>query len=130
MLANLQRRQLLRLTILHFLAVLGGCATLSPVPHADGQAIVLRVENGRYEDVTVYLVRGGVPVRLGIVEGLRARTFTLMPGEVGTGTALSLRAVAVRSHAAVHSEPFQLHDARTIAWLLRSGAALPSLVVR
>lgn len=118
------------LFLLHVLVAVGGCVTTPSRYHEDRSAVTLIVENKQFDDIVVYLVRGGAPIRLGVVEGFRARTFRLLPAVLGAGNDLVLRAATANSRVQIVSETFQLHGARNIGWTLYGSETLPGIMIR
>ena len=57
----------------------------------DGTARLV-VHNQNWEAMAVFVVRGGTPFRLGIVEGLSSRSFTVPASYLSTASAVELMA--------------------------------------
>jgi len=70
----------------------GACTGLTsnraaPTPRVS----LLTVENRGWEDVTLFVVRGGVPIRIGTVRGLSSELIAVSVGVTGIGQPFQLR---------------------------------------
>lgn len=91
--------------------------------------IEVRVENQQFEDLTVYLVRRGVPLRLGVAEGYGTRTFRVPPALYGDGMDLLLRAEAIASRQRFESPLFHAEPGPVYRWTVHNRPGLSSFDV-
>ncbi len=121
-----------RLPVL-FLFILSGvaCSTRRPPSAAPMGDVVLRVENHQYQDLTVYLMRAEVPLRIGFVEGLHARVLRIPASYLGGSPELMLRAESRNApEAAILSPAFHVDRGQTMEWVVRGATSLSSFRVR
>lgn len=69
-----------------------GCATPSSLPRPPEAATTLRVTNQAYLDMTIYVVSGGQPTRLGIVTGNSTATLVIPARLINGPTTLRFQA--------------------------------------
>ena len=100
------------------LASAGGCAPARMGRESGAHAIPIRVENEQFEQVTIYVLRATVPIRLGVVDGFQARTFHV-PAGVGFSHTLVLRGELRISRQSQVSPPFDLGLGQGATWTLR-----------
>jgi dipeptidyl aminopeptidase/acylaminoacyl peptidase len=84
--------------------------------HAD---VSVEVENHNSSDITVYLVTGGLPQRLGMVTALSTASFAFRAQRLNTAGSVRLRALPVAGIAHT-SEPILVQPGQTITWTLQS----------
>ncbi len=88
-----------------------------PEPRAES---ALRVENQNFLDVTVYALRGGQRVRLGVVPGLSSQVFFLPPNLVSLGTELQLLADPIGSNATAVSQTIYVRPGDVVQFIIPS----------
>jgi hypothetical protein len=99
--------------------LLAACASAPTRPQAGAsptEAVTLRVHNDNWADVTVFLVREGVGIRLGIVDGLGAHTFRVSSAHLGSGSGLALRLETRASRLAFTSLPFDARPGQRVEY--------------
>lgn len=82
----LQRRYALGLLALATLAV--ACHRRAAAPINPQAEVAVTVDNQNFLDMTVYLIRGGQRIRLGMVPGLSKQILMVRPDLIGYGTDL------------------------------------------
>jgi hypothetical protein len=102
-----------------------GCGLLSSPPHisqsnlaATGQVSVA-VESHNWNDITVYLMAGGLPQRLGMVTALSSATFDFPSHRLNTSAGVRLRALPIAGHAFT-SETILVLPGQVITWTLEN----------
>lgn len=131
----------LALVALLSLGVTSACATAagdgpSPFDESRDGAVVLRVENGSFQDTRIYLVwNGTMTVPLGHVEAMDSRTWRIPPARIAKGSAV--RSGSFRLEARFHpsrdrcaSAERLLADGSRWIWQLHNDMAFATLVVR
>lgn len=108
----------------------GGCHSAHLSRPAQPAVTRLTVENGLFDNVVVWVVRGDTPIRIGVVEGFQRRTFTLNRAITAGGSDFALRAESTVSRRLVVSPHFGIDRGRTIEWTLRDGEGTSSLIIR
>jgi hypothetical protein len=81
--------------------------------------VSVEVENHNSSDMTVYLVTGGLPQRLGMVTALSTASFAFRAQRLNTAGSVRLRALPVAGTAHT-SEPILVQPGQTITWTLQS----------
>ena len=108
-----------RLVVLATLTLLAACATVSPFRHnhsaGSGPALV-DVSSDRFEDLTVYLLRQGSLLRLGVVPGKGAVTLTIPEDYVRLNCTLRLVARTIGRETQGASEQFGMGPGSRITW--------------
>jgi hypothetical protein len=91
---------------------------------------VVEIRNDEFEDVVVYLIRGGTPIPLGVVPGVSRRAFPVREAELGNGGGVELG--AGRRGGPIHrvTSPFDLAPGRIATWIVRTGDRVEQPVVR
>jgi dipeptidyl aminopeptidase/acylaminoacyl peptidase len=84
--------------------------------HAD---VSVEVENHNSSDITVYLVTGGLPQRLGMVTAMSTASFAFRAQRLNTAGSVRLRALPVAGTAHT-SEPILVQPGQTISWTLQT----------
>ena len=120
-------------------AVLAALTSLSACVHSSGtpgevplrgHGAVIEVRNDEFDDVIVYLIRGGTPIPLGVVPGLKRRAFAVSESQLAEGAGIAL-GIGRRG------EPFQratmqfdLAPGRSATWIVRAGDRVEQPIVR
>lgn len=105
--------------LLFFVVALAGCATASPFrpssdsAHADAR---LTVRNPQWNDLTVYLVRDGGQMRLGVVPGNASRTLTIPDSYIPANCLLRLVAMSSGRETQGASDYFELEPGSQATW--------------
>jgi dipeptidyl aminopeptidase/acylaminoacyl peptidase len=81
--------------------------------------VSVEVENHNSSDMTVYLVTGGLPQRLGMVTAMSNASFAFRAQRLNTAGSVRLRALPVAGTAHT-SEPILVQPGQTITWTLQS----------
>jgi hypothetical protein len=126
----------LRLTLAGsvLLSAVTGCGLLSsrdppPSSHAPVRGEVLvEIESHNWNDITVYLVAGGLPQRLGMVSALGSATFDFPPQRLNTSAGVRLRALPVAGHPFT-SETILVLPGQVITWTLENNLDASSFSV-
>jgi hypothetical protein len=113
------------------LSLVASACSLGPARPASGEAeILLHIENQQFEDLTVYLVRNGLPLRIGTVAGLDTRTLRIADSYLSRVGELALRAEARSSQRVLMSPMFDVDRGQSLRWVIRGSGALSSFSVR
>jgi hypothetical protein len=115
------------------LAVNAGCGLLSSGHHASTKTntrspVLVEVESRNWNDITVYLMTGGLPQRLGMVTALGSATFKFSAHKLNTSGDVRLRALPVAGHAFT-SETILVLPGQVITWRLENDLDNSSLSV-
>ena len=110
-----------------------GCGLLSrPNPASTGSLlhseVSVEVENHNWSDITVYLVTGGLPQRLGIVTALSNASFAFPSQRLNTAGGVRLRALPVAGRAYT-SDAILVQPGQAIMWTLENDLEISSLSV-
>jgi hypothetical protein len=110
-----------------------GCGFLSSggdrtLDHPDRASVSVEVESHNWNDITVYLVAGGLPQRLGMVSALGNATFGFPSQRVNTSAGVRLRALPVAGQAFT-SETILVQPGQAIYWTLQSDLDASSFTV-
>jgi hypothetical protein len=106
------------------LATCPGCGLLSSRhtghsdPAARGQVLVA-VESHNWNDITIYLMAGGLPHRLGMVTALSSATFDFPSQRLRTSGGVRLRALPVAGRPFT-SETILVMPGQVITWTLEN----------
>ena len=99
-----------------------------PAPNPDAPVLV-EVESHFQGDVTIYLVRGGLRQRLGLVTALNTQTFTFPWRWVVSGGNNRLMAYPIAGAESYFSDPFDLQSGQWLKWTLMADLGRSSLAV-
>jgi hypothetical protein len=88
----------------------------------------VEVENHNWSDITVYLLAGGLPHRLGMVTALGTASFGFPSQRLHTGSGVRLRALPVAGRAFT-SEAILVQPGQAIFWTLENDLDISSLSV-
>lgn len=124
--------------IFHVAAVWGAltsvpaCGFLSRGPAASPSRlqgeVSVEVENHNWSDITIYLVTGGLPQRLGMVTAQGNATFAFPSQRLNTGNSIRLRALPVAGQPHT-SESILVQPGQAIFWTLENDLDISSLTV-
>ena len=81
--------------------------------------VVVEVESHNWSDVTVYLITGGLPQRLGMVSALGEASFDFPPQRLNSSTGVRLRALPVAGQAFT-SDAILVLPGQVITWTLEN----------
>jgi hypothetical protein len=102
-----------------------GCGLLSsreeqpgPAP-AVANSVLVEVESHNWNDITVYLLSGGLPERLGMVTALGGATFDFSSHHLNSSAGIRLRALPVAGQAFT-SEIILVFPGQVITWTLEN----------
>jgi hypothetical protein len=106
-----------------------GCGSFSSRNPSPARADVsVEVENHNWSDITVYLIAGGLPQRLGMVTSLRTVILVFPSQRLNTGGGVRLRALPVAG-ASYTTETILVLPGQTITWTLENDLDHSSLTV-
>lgn len=95
------------------------CASAAVVQAPRRYGAVLEIQNQEVEDLVIYLIRGGTPVRLGAVPGLTRRTLVASDGQLGSGDGVALAAARRGRPLEQLSGQFNLPPGHVVTWSVR-----------
>jgi hypothetical protein len=106
------------------LALTPGCGLLSSRHPASSASavpakVLVEVESHSWSDITVYLLAGGLPQRLGMVSALGSATFDFPSHALNTSGGVRLRALPVAGKPFT-SETILVHPGQVISWTLEN----------
>lgn len=118
------------------LSIVPGCGLFSsphhrdpdPVDRTDRRRVGVAVESHNWSDITVYLVTGGLPQRLGMVTALGSATFDFPSHRLHSGGTVRLRALPVAGRPFT-SETILVQPGQVITWVLENDLDASSLSV-
>lgn len=88
------------------------------------------VDNDNWADVALYMVRGGVRMRIATVRGMSEERLTLAPAMLGPGGTIVIQADPVGSRFGFQSEPLVVIPGQTIHVQLGSNLGMSQAFVR
>jgi hypothetical protein len=91
-------------------------------------AISVEIESHNWSDITVYLMTGGLPQRLGMVTALGNASFAFPSLRVNTGSGVRLRALPVAG-GAFTTETILVQPGQAIMWTLENDLDASSYTV-
>src|SRR4026208_1712078 len=107
-------------------AAVPSCGLPFPRPHpapksSSGQpaSVLVEVESHNWSDITVYLLAGGLPQRLGMVSAPSSATFDLSSPRIKTSAAARQRALPVAGKAFT-TESILVFPGQVISWTLEN----------
>jgi hypothetical protein len=111
----------------------GGCGLLSSGHQSNPKTnsrspVLVEVESRNWNDITVYLITGGLPQRLGMVTALGNATFEFSAHRLNTTGDVRLRALPVAGQAFT-SETILVLPGQVITWRLENDLDNSSLSV-
>ena len=106
------------------LSLIPGCGLLSsrhsnPSNSTARTQVLVAVESHNWSDITVYLVAGGLPQRLGMVSALSTATFDFPSHRLNTSGGVRLRALPVAGRSFT-SETIPVMPGQVITWTLEN----------
>ena len=106
------------------LSLIPGCGLLSsrhsnPSNSTARTLVLVAVESHNWSDITVYLVAGGLPQRLGMVSALSTATFDFPSHRLNTSGGVRLRALPVAGRSFT-SETIPVMPGQVITWTLEN----------
>lgn len=106
-----------------------GCGSFSSKNPAPARSEVsVEVENHNWSDITIYLMAGGLPQRLGMVTSLRTVSLAFPSQRLNSGSGVRLRALPVAG-ASYTTETILVLPGQTITWTLENDLDHSSLTV-
>jgi hypothetical protein len=101
-----------------------GCGLIFPRHHAAEKekpsgSILVEVQSHNWNDITVYLMSGGLPQRLGMVTALGEASFDFPSQRLNTSTGVRLRALPVAGQPFT-SETILVLPGQVITWTLEN----------
>jgi hypothetical protein len=107
------------------------CGFLARTPSPDSllhTEVAVEVENHNWSDITIYLLTGGLPHRLGMVTALSNASFAFPSRRLSTGSSIRLRALPVAGRAFT-SDAILVQPGQAISWTLENDLDISSLSV-
>jgi hypothetical protein len=101
-----------------------GCGLLSSSHRTSsdppaGTKVSVAVESHNWNDITIYLMGGGLPQRLGMVTALSRATFDFSSQRLDTGSGVRLRALPVAGRPFT-TETILVQPGQVITWTLEN----------
>jgi hypothetical protein len=90
--------------------------------------VVVEVESHNWNDITVYLITGGLPQRLGMVSALGEASFDFPPQRLNSSTGVRLRALPVAGQPFT-SDAILVQPGQVITWTLENNLSASSYSV-
>ncbi len=123
----------LALTCTAFLISSSGCGLFSSKepavsPSQPRGPVLVSVQSHNWSDITVYLVAGGLPQRLGMVSAMGEATFDFSPHWLNTSAGVRLRALPVAGQHFT-SETILVLPGQSIFWTLENNLEASSFTV-
>jgi hypothetical protein len=81
--------------------------------------VVVEVESHNWSDITVYLITGGLPQRLGMVSAMGEASFDFPPQRLNSSTGVRLRALPVAGQPFT-SDAILVLPGQVITWTLEN----------
>jgi len=110
------------------LVACAGARNSGPAESLRSHGAVVEVRNDDFNDVVIYLIRGGTPITLGVVPGFGRRAFPVGEGLLGSGSSVSLGSGVRGEPIRRVTMPFELAPGRIASWLVRAGAPVEPAV--
>lgn len=108
------------------------CGLLSrdpaPAPAQWSDEVSVEVQNHNWSDITIYLMTGGLPQRLGMVTAMSNGSFAFPSQRLNTAGSVRLRALPVAGNAFT-SEAILVQPGQAIMWRLENDLDISSLSV-
>ncbi len=90
--------------------------------------VSVEVKNHNWSDITIYVVTGGLPQRLGMVTALSKASFAFSSQHLKTGSSVRLRALPVAG-SSFTSEAILVQPGQAIIWTLQNDLDISTLSV-
>jgi hypothetical protein len=103
-------------------------AAATAADSADHRRVAVSVESHNWNDITVYLMSGGLPQRLGMVTALGQATFDFPSQRLNTSGGVRLRALPVAGRPFT-TETILVQPGQVITWVLENHLDASSLTV-
>jgi hypothetical protein len=100
----------------------------APKGEAEPTSVSLEVQSHNWNDITVYLMAGGLPQRLGMVTALGEATFDFPSQRLNPSTGVRLRALPVAGRPFT-SETILVLPGQVITWTLENNLSTSSYSV-
>jgi hypothetical protein len=100
----------------------------APAPAALDSQVSVEVQNHNWSDITIYLMTGGLPQRLGMVTAMGNGSFAFPSQRLNTGSSIRLRALPIAGQAFT-SEAILVQPGQAITWRLENDLDISSLSV-
>jgi hypothetical protein len=100
----------------------------APAPSRMQADVSVEVQNHNWSDITIYLMTGGLPQRLGMVTAMGNGSFAFPSQRLNTGSSVRLRALPVAGDAFT-SEAILVQPGQAIMWRLENDLDRSSLSV-
>jgi hypothetical protein len=100
----------------------------APPPSLLHEDVSVEVENHNWSDITIYLLTGGLPQRLGMVTAMSNGSFAFPSQRLHTAGNIRLRALPVAG-TAFTSEAILVQPGQAILWRLENDLDISSLSV-
>ena len=110
--------------------ILTCCARTAVFHEPRRHGAIVEIQNQELDDMVVYLIRGGTPLRLGIVPGLTRRMLVVSDGQLGNGSGVSLAAARSGRPLERLSDLFNLPPGHVVTWRVRLAGTPEQPVVR
>jgi hypothetical protein len=98
------------------------------VDPGDHRRVSVEVSSHNWSDITVYLIAGGLPQRLGRVSAMSNATFDFPSQRLNTSSGIRLRALPLAGRAFT-SETILVQPGQVITWVLENDLDTSSLSV-
>ena len=123
-----------RILAIALLVVAGACAPRAAqwTSASARPATLLEVRNDRWDDLTVYLERGGALLRLGTVPGLATKVLKVPAAYLPRSGGARLKAMrpGSRSPVLATSELFNLAEGQQVAWVAARTSGPTGVAIR
>lgn len=121
-----------RILAIALVAIFSACAPRAAnrgSPRAEA-ATLLEVRNDRWDDLTVYLERGGTLLKLGMVPGLSTRVLRVPAAYLPYGGSVRLKAMRPGFGVQAASVPFSLAQGQHAVWVAARTSGPTGVAVR
>ena len=102
--------------------------TASPPPTSVSKQVLVAVTSHNWSDITVYLLAGGLPQRLGMVSALGEATFDFSSHRLNTSGGVRLRALPIAGRPFT-SETILVQPGQSIFWTLENNLETSNFTV-
>ena len=98
-------------------------ATATDTGTSGRSTVAIEIDNRSYSDMTIYLIDGGVRVRVGSAPGLSKTSLSLAQGWHSAGGRVRLLADPLGSSAAIRTPPLFVASGQSVYWTIGLDAA-------